>query len=126
GHGRYGDAGGPRPGRPRWPRHRRRGPRPWTFDPIFPPDARRRGRPRPGTPAQSRPCLARALARPGGQPASCPTGSPTREDHSLMETTAATTTPPTYGLFVNGEWTAAATGRTFPVTDPATGETLAH
>ncbi len=43
-----------------------------------------------------------------------------------METTAATTTPPTYGLFVNGEWTAAATGRTFPVTDPATGETLAH
>lgn len=31
-----------------------------------------------------------------------------------------------YGLFVDGVWTPAASGRTFPVTDPATGETIAH
>ncbi|HLT59249.1 MAG TPA: NAD-dependent succinate-semialdehyde dehydrogenase [Limnochordales bacterium] len=31
----------------------------------------------------------------------------------------------THGLFINGQWTPAKTGRTFAVTDPATGETLA-
>src|SRR5690606_13269231 len=30
-----------------------------------------------------------------------------------------------HGLFINGQWTPAKTGRTFAVTDPATGETLA-
>jgi len=31
-----------------------------------------------------------------------------------------------HGLFINGQWTPSASGRTFPVTDPATGETIAH
>ena len=44
----------------------------------------------------------------------------------MSQSTASQASTATFGLFVNGEWIPSNSGRTFPVTDPATGETLAH
>lgn len=42
---------------------------------------------------------------------------------AVTETTPA---PTVDGIFIDGEWRAASSGTTFPVTNPATGEVLAH
>src|SRR5690606_1480171 len=121
GHGHHGHAHRPRLGRSRGHRHHRRRAGSGTGHPFLPPRAAGLGPPhRP--PRAGR---ARGQAAPGFRRAA-ERRIPAKEDGPMTQAAASQSAgTATHGLFINDQWTPAKTGRTFAVTDPATGETLA-